>query len=90
MIVEFVEFLANTFAHDANLTLLTIVLDAIFEHKVNIVEEFSELKILVIVQLILYRPEVHRLLNNLKVIRNVQFFGVYGVMEDPGLVMFPQ
>ena len=31
LVIEFVEFLANSLAHDANLTVFAIILNAVFE-----------------------------------------------------------
>lgn len=71
LIVKSIEFLADTLAHDGNLAVFTIVLNAILENEVEVVEEVLELQVLIRVQLVFYSAEVHWLLDYVIVIGDV-------------------
>lgn len=90
MIVESVELLANSLAHDGDLTVLTIVLDAIFKHKVQVVEEILKLQVLICVQLVFNCTKIHWLLNYVIVIGYVQLLRVHRFVEDPRLIVLPE
>jgi hypothetical protein len=47
-------------------------------------------KVRLVTQPLLDRPEVHRVLDNLKIVRYVQSDGVNGFLEDPSVRMFPE
>lgn len=89
VVVELVEFLADPLTHRAHLAVLPVVLQAVLKHKVQIVEEVLELQVLVRVQLLLYRAEVHRLIDDVVVVRDVELLGVHWLVEDPSLVVLP-
>ena len=86
LLVLFVELLSDTLADLANLTVLTVILNAVLEDQVHVVEEVLELQILIRVQLLLYRTEIHWLLNDLEVVRDVQLLRVNRFKEDPSLL----
>lgn len=86
LLVLFVELLFDTPADLANLTVLTVILNAVLEDQVHVVEEVLELQILIRVQLLLYRAEIHWLLNDLEVVRDVQLLRVNRFKEDPSLL----
>lgn len=89
MVVELVELLTNALAHCAHLTVFTVVLEAVLEHEIQIVEEIRELQILICVKLVLYRAKVHRLLNYVEVVRDVELLGIHRFVENPCLMVLP-
>ena len=63
--VKSVELFADAPAHDAHLAIFSIVLDAVLENEIHIVQEILELQVLVRIQLLFDSAEVHRLLNDI-------------------------
>ena len=73
--------------HDANLTHLTlssIIKLAIIEHHLSVVNELLDLTVLVLLQLLLYRAEIHWLLHDLVVVRDLQGIHVHRLRENIG------
>jgi len=64
-----------------NLVLNTIVFDAVVEHQLHVRDELLNIVVYIECQLLLYRPEVHRLVNNLEVVIDVVFARVDGLVE---------
>jgi len=89
VIIKLVELLADALAHGAHLAVLAVVLQAVFEDEVQIVEEVLELQILVRVELLLDRAKIHWLLDDVKVVGDVQLLGIHRLVKDPSLMVLP-
>lgn len=89
VVVKLVELFADAFAHGAHLAVLAIVLQAVLEDEVQIVEEVLEFQVLVRVELLLDRTEVHWLLDDVKVVGDVQLLGIHRFVKDPCLMVLP-
>jgi len=89
-VIQSVEFFTDTLAHDADLTVLSVVLNAVLEDEVHIVEEVLQLEVLIRVQFLLDEAKVHWLLNDVKIVGDVQLLRVDRLVEDPRLIMLPQ
>lgn len=70
-VVEFVELFPHLFAHFGHLSSISIIFKAILEDKVNIIEEVLEVQVFVLIKLVFYGSEIHGLLNNVKVVRDI-------------------
>ena len=84
--IQPIELLANALAKLAYL-IFAIILNAVLKHKVHIVEEVLELQILIRVELGFNRSKIHWLLNDVKVIRDVQALWIDWFKEDVGHVV---
>lgn len=73
-----------------DLAALSIVLNAVLKYKVEIVKEVLEFKILVLLQLALDGAKVHGVLDDIKVVRDVELLWIYRLVEDPCLVVLPK
>ena len=78
------------FAHNADLTVLSIVKQTVIEYQVQVLQEFLHLQVFVVGQVVLDRAEVHRVLDDLQVVRDPQLYEVHGLEEDPCAWVFPQ
>lgn len=67
-----------------------IVENAVVKNEGHVAQEVLEFRVFVVVQLLLYCAEVHRVLNNVQVVRDVQFFPINRFVENPGVFVFPQ
>lgn len=52
--------------------------------------ELLYLQVLILVEFALYCAQVHWVFDDIEVIRDVQLFRVYGLVENPRLLMLPQ
>lgn len=81
---------SHTLAHDANLWVFAIVEEAVVEHEVDVIEELLAAQVLIRLQLLSDQAEVHRLLDDVKVVGDVQLLGIHCLVEDPSLIVLPQ
>lgn len=81
--IQTIEFFTNTSAQDANLTIFAIILDAVLEHEIHIVEEVLKLQILIRVKLVFYCSKIHGMLDDVEIVRNVETLGINRLIENP-------
>ena len=67
-----------------------IVLQAVLEDEVHIVEEVLKLEVLIRVQLALHSTEVHWLLDDVEVVWDRKFLWVNRLMENPSILVLPK
>ena len=72
------------------MAVFSIVLDAVIKHEIHIDDEVPEFQVLIRLELVLDRAEVHGLLDDVKVVRDVQLHRIHRLVEDPGLVVLPE
>lgn len=84
------ELFPDSLAHDADLAALAVVEDAVVKHQLDFVEEVLDLSVLIITQLRLHRAKVHRLLHDVKVVRDAELHGVDWLVEDPRIRVLPE
>lgn len=73
-----------------NLAALPVVLNTVLKDKVEIVEEVLKFEVLILLQLVFNCPKVHRVLDDVEVVRDVELLGINRLVEDPGLVVLPE
>lgn len=71
-------------AEHTRLRVRAVVPQTIAEDEYYIVQKLLYFLILVLLQLLFYRGEVHRLLDDLEVVGDLELLGVHGLVEDPG------
>ena len=84
------KLISNALAHKTDLSGLSIVKDAIIKYQLHIVQEILHLGIDIVIQILLYSRQVHWLLNDVKVVKDVQLDGVDRLLENPGITMLPK
>lgn len=72
------------------MAVFSIVLDAVIKHEIHIDDEVPEFQVLIRLELVLDRAEVHGLLDNVKVVWDVQLHRIHWFVEDPRLVVLPE
>lgn len=79
----------KTFGHDDNVLPRLVVDVTIRKHLVKVCYTLVRTPIIIVLQPLLDGPHVHRLLDNLKVVRESELDGVHRSMEGPGVGVFP-
>lgn len=69
---------------------LSIVQDAVVEHKLYISNEVKRLQILVTIQLGFDGAKVHGFLDDVEVVRDIELYRVHWLMEDPRVLVLEE
>lgn len=76
-------FILDLLAHETDLGGLSIVHVAVSEHQLHILDELPHAPVVVLLQIFLNRPKVHRLFYDVIIVVYLKFFRVHGLIEDP-------
>jgi hypothetical protein len=71
------------------LTILAIIENAVIKHELNIMQEVSHFCILILVKFSFDGSKVHRFFHDVEIVRDVEFLGVYWLVENPSVGVFP-
>lgn len=77
-------------AHLRNGRLLSVVVIAIFEHKLDISEELLHAWICVVLQILLYRSKIHGFSDDVKVVVHIMLLWLNWLVEDPSFLVLHQ
>lgn len=90
ILVKFVKFISYLLAHLSDMTMFTIVENAVVEHQLDIMDEILHLGIFIGLKILLDCSKVHWFLNDIKVIRDVIFHRIYWFMKKKSLRVLPE
>lgn len=83
------ELLSDALAHHAHLARFSVVQYAVVEYQRHVVQKILQLRVLVAIELLFHSSEVHRLLDYIFVVGNIEFDRVYRLVEDPCVLVLP-